>query len=143
MMSDTTKTTWIAKSVNGTLDWGSDFNVVRLRSWLERNPNKVLKLTPVKEYRSGQQNNYYWLYLDIISNETGNDPIELHEFFKRKLLPRKKVSIKGKKKDHEFERETSTTELSKIDFGEYLDKICQITEVPLPDPKEAGYIVDY
>ena len=135
-MSDTTKTTWIAKSVNGTLDWGSEFNLARLRQWLKEHPNKLLKLEPLKEYRTGSQNNLYWLYIDIIANETGNDSIDLHLFFKSKLLPRKKIIIRGKKTAHEFERETSTTELSKLEFGEYMDKISQLVEIPIPDPKE-------
>ena len=137
------QTTFIIQSKDGQIDWGSPFNEARFREWLRLHPGKRLRIQPIKEYRTGSQNNYYWLYLDIISMETGNDASELHEFFKRTLLPAKKVRITGKKKIHEFERETSTTELTKTEFGEYLDKICALVGVPLPDPKEAGYITNY
>ena len=30
------------------------------------------------------------------------------------------------------------TELSKVDFGEYLDKICALNNASLPDPEAAG-----
>jgi hypothetical protein len=38
---------------------------------------------------------------------------------------------------------SSTTTLSKIDFGEYLDKIAAETGIPLPDPEAAGYISNH
>jgi hypothetical protein len=34
----------------------------------------------------------------------------------------------------------STTELNKQDFSDYLDRICALTEIELPDPELAGYL---
>ena len=92
-----------------------------------------------KNQRSLSQNNYYWLYLGIIEDETGNLADDLHEFFKRKFLRPVTKKILGE----EIKLPASTTNLGKHDFGEYLDKICAMTNVPLPDPEAAGYITNH
>ena len=79
------------------------------------------------------QNNLYWLFLTVIQRETGNNAGDLHEYFKRELLQPKfiKVMIKGK----EIERKipASTTELSKTEFIDYMDRISALTEIAIPD----------
>ena len=93
-----------------------------------------------KSTRSLSQNNLYWHYLSVIEAETGNTAEELHEYFRRTLLPAKFITIEIDGKNKEIKIPRSTTELSKIEFGEYLDKICAETNVPIPNPVEAGYI---
>lgn len=95
---------------------------------------KVDKLT-----RSLSQNAYYWVYLGVIADETGDNADDLHEFFKRKLLPPRFITVLGT----EVKIPASTTDLDKMAFGEYLDQICALTNVPLPDPQAAGYISNY
>ena len=41
--------------------------------------------------RSNLQNNYYWLCLNLISQETGNEANDLHRIFKARFLPRKSI----------------------------------------------------
>lgn len=115
-------------------------NSAILKRFIERNQGKWVDIIPRNPKRSLTQNAYYWVYLNVISEETGNDIDDLHEFFKHKYLPFKTITIKGKKGEHTFKRITSTSELSKNDFGEYLDKICAATGIPLPDPQAAGYL---
>lgn len=79
--------------------------------------------------RSSEQNRFYWLYLRIIAEETGDDSVSLHEYFKRVYLPPKIIKARGK----EIKIPASTTELDKIDFGSYLAKIERDTGVPSPD----------
>ncbi len=86
--------------------------------------------------RTLSQNNYYHLYLDIVADETGDDHNSLHEYFKRLFLPPRKLKVLGK----EILIPSSTTDLSKLDFSEYLDRIAALVEIPLPDPEAAGYI---
>jgi hypothetical protein len=86
--------------------------------------------------RSGQQNSFYWLYLGVIATETGDNADDLHEFFKRKLLPPQFITVRGE----EIKIPASTTDLNKADFGEYMEKICALTGVPIPDPEAAGFI---
>ena len=92
-----------------------------------------------KDQRSLSRNSYYWLYLETIENETGNLADDLHEYFKRKFLrPVIKTILK-----EEIKLPASTKNLDKHSFGEYLDKICALTGVPLPDPENAGYTTNY
>lgn len=125
--------------INKGLDFGSEFNESRWQDFLKQNEGKWVRIEREEPKRTLSQNAYYWIYLEVISRETGNSPEDLHEFFKARFLPKKIIKIKGKKNTHEFTRTISTAKLNKLDFGEYLDKICSETEIPLPDPAEAGY----
>lgn len=130
---------WLLKATpDGGMDFGSDLNRARLKEHLKEHAGKTYRLEYVQPKRSLSQNNYYWLYLGIIARETGDHEKALHEFFKQEFLPKKAVSIMGKARTIT----KSTTSLSKVEMGEYLDKICAMTNVPLPDPEEAGYITN-
>jgi len=134
---------FLVKINNNEIDFGSEFNAMRWREFKRENEGKWLRIEKPVSLRSKRQNSYYWAYLEIISHETGNLAEDLHEFFREKLLPKKFVVIHGKKGDYEIEKRKSTTELSKLEFGEYLDKICAVTEIALPDPSQLeGYISD-
>lgn len=98
----------------------------------------IITVEEEKLVRTNNQNNYYWLYLNVIAEETGNLPDLLHRLFKKKFLKPKIEVVLGE----ELVVEPSTKSLSKTEFGEYLDKICALTAVPLPDPEAAGYIKD-
>lgn len=104
------------------------------REWLNylmANEGKklVVEIDLEKGKRTLAQNDFYWLYLGVIERETGNNATDLHELFKRKFLPPIPKKILG----IEFKLPASTTNLNKIEFGEYLEKICAITGVPIPD----------
>lgn len=99
----------------------------------------VVEIDRRKNKRSLTQNSFYWLYLTIIADETGEIQDDLHEYFKRKFLPPIEKKILGQV----VRLPGSTTDLSKFDFGEYLDKICAMTNVPIPDPEDAGYISNH
>jgi hypothetical protein len=109
---------------------------VRLVEWARVHDGAQIAIEEIKHTRSLSQNSYYWLYLDVIARETGDNADDLHEFFKRKLLPPVFKTIRGE----EIKLPASTTDLNKNDFTEYLDKICALTNVPLPDPQAAGYL---
>lgn len=98
--------------------------------FLEQNNGKklVMEIEIDKARRSLDQNAFYWLYLGVIEKETGNTATDLHELFKRKFLPPIPKKILGT----EFKIPASTTTLNKAEFGEYLDKICSLTNVPIP-----------
>lgn len=102
--------------------------------YLEQNDGKklVVEIEVEKSRRSLDQNAFYWLYIGVIEKETGNLAYDLHELFKRKFLPPIPKKILG----IEFKLPASTTELTKVEFGEYLDKIAAFTEIPIPVIKD-------
>lgn len=122
--------------------WKSPEHHIRWKQFVQDNNGKTVRIELPKSTRSHSQNNYYWFYLGVIERETGNNADDLHHFFKEKLLPKREVVVKGKNQ-HSIMVPRSTTSLSKVEFGEYLDKIAAITNVPLPNPEEAGFITNY
>ena len=81
----------------------------------------------VSTTRSNPQNKYYFgVVVDMISEETGNEPEETHELLKLKFL-----KPMGK---------ANTTQLSTQEFKIYLEKIqiwaIQTLNLNIPDPNE-------
>lgn len=105
-------------------------------TWLHLNDGKRVVIEEDKSERSNQQNRYYWTYLAVIERQTGDNADDLHEFFKRKLLPPIFKTIRGEN----IKLPASTTDLNVTDFADYLTKISILTEIPLPDPVSAGYL---
>ncbi|MFM2394179.1 MAG: hypothetical protein RLZZ546_2161 [Bacteroidota bacterium] len=128
--------TFILIAKEGKLSSGTEFNKNRLIEELRQNEGKQYRLEKIKAKRSMLQNNLYWHYLGVIEQETGNESTDLHSYFRDKFIPPKFVRIKGK----EHRVSGSTTRLNKVQFGEYMEKICAETGVPIPDPKLVGYL---
>jgi hypothetical protein len=125
----------------GGLKWKSETHFALWKQFVQQHNGKVVRVELPKLERTNTQNNYYWLYLDVIAKETGDYPQALHEFFKREFLPPRTIKVHINGKEIERKIPASTTSLSKIEFGEYLDRICALTNVPLPDPQAAGYLM--
>lgn len=121
--------TFNAKIINGKMDFGSDYNEQRFQIFLNNNNGKELHLEILETKRSKSQNSFYWLYLKAIERELGQDSKECHEYFRRIFLPPVYKTVFGK----EIRLPNSTTNLTKYEFGEYLEKICAETGVPIPD----------
>ena len=90
-----------------------------------------------KKQRSKAFNRYYWLYLKIVRQDTGQGETddELHEMFKRLFLEPKEITSFGKT----IRIPGSTTDLDNIGFDEYIKKIEELTGVPAPNPDEYYY----
>ncbi len=106
--------------------------------YIEKFEGIEVVLTVKKFYagRSVKQNNYYWLCLTHISNETGHDPEELHCTFKSWFL----IDNSGK-----FPVVRSTTKLKTFEFMDYMEKIARrMSEVniELPNPEEWNQLYD-
>jgi hypothetical protein len=97
------------------------------------NGKKVqVTVKPYRARRSEQQNAYYWgAVLKVISDHTGYDCEDLHNHFKAHFLKRHVGNLTSFR---------STTELNKVEFGEYLDKIIRFAserlDVRVPTPDE-------
>jgi hypothetical protein len=125
-----------AKSEKGHLVFS---NKKALQDFLHSVEGKQLAVSIGKErgIRSDNQHRYYWAYLRIIANETGHTEDELHQLFKRLFLRPNIIKVLGR----EIKVPATTKELSKIEFGEYLDRICAEVNIPLPDPKDISNII--
>lgn len=132
------QTTFLATAKDGKLDWGSETNEARLRQWLKDHDGKALRLQPIQSKRSLNQNALYWMYLEMVSRETGDDANSLHEYFRRTLIPPKFITVVGKT----IQIPESTTELSKVEFGEYMERISALTGVPVPDTETYHKFMD-
>lgn len=117
----------------GLIEWT---NKALLHQFLLENEGKeyYAKIGKVKGIRSLNQNALYWVYIELIASETGHNADELHKLFKGLFLPKKEIEWNGKK----YMMSGSTANLSKAEFGIYMDKICAETNIPIPDPKLAS-----
>ena len=106
-------------------------NKARFLAHLERSdfskPKKVT-IEPWVRHRSTNQNAYYHgVVLKEIALETGHDADELHEFFKRRFLPCRTIEVAGQVID----APPSTTDLSTIEFRDYIDRIAAFAATEL------------
>lgn len=106
-------------------------------SYIEKLPEGKkykVSVTLHRDRRSLSQNSLYWLWLNCISAETGNDVDALHDYFKDRFLSRK-VEIFG----DECSVGTSTTKLNTAEFTAFLDKVQQFAAgegIILPNPED-------
>ena len=114
--------------------------------WLESKPDWIYKVQEHKETRSQAQNRLYWMWLhDLVKcfDEKGIfiTTDDLHEWLREKLIeayPHKNTftwELKMKRK--------STTQLTKKEFNEYIDKVekylWQVFEIAHPLPTDIFY----
>lgn len=99
-------------------------NILALSKFLGANEayKGLYKVTIEKsvEKRSPDQNAYLWgVVYKTISDYNGDTLEDLHDYFVRHLLPPKFIKVMGK----ETKIPSSTTELNKVEFGEYIERI--------------------
>lgn len=91
-----------------------------------------------KKDRTKSQNSLMWMWLGIISNDTGESPENLHEVFKLRFLGTEKIQSMG----YSIEIPKSTTKLTTQEFTDYLDKIEGLAlsiDIRLPHPQDLYY----
>lgn len=116
---------------------GIKFNFPKLQEYIMSLPvgNYWLEIKKAKSQRTLYQNAWYWgAILPLIAETYGHTPYELHEIFKRMFLEPRFIKYKGK----EIKIPGSTAKLSKIEFGEYVEKIraeCSQDGITIPEPK--------
>jgi hypothetical protein len=94
-----------------------------------------LTVSKVRKPRSNQENAYYWaVIIEILRNELGYTPDEMHEALKWKFL-----------KIHEGKIPTvrSTSDLSTVEFEAYMTQIREWASIDMniyiPEPNEVNY----
>lgn len=88
-----------------------------------------LTVTSHRGKRTTQQNKYYWHYLGMIHEETGNDVDDLHTLFKGLFLSKGITEVFGEK----VRKVQSTTELNIVEFSDYIRNIEVKTGILAPD----------
>lgn len=103
----------------------------------------IVSIDKKKEVRSLPQNRLYFMWLNCISHETGNEVKDLHKYFTEYYLPRETIRIF----DKVTERPISTTKLSTAEFTIYLDKIETFASselgIVLPHPEDLYFAEFY
>lgn len=89
-----------------------------------RDKNGMYIAKPYQNIRNNPQNAKYWVLLNWVSNESGNDADYLHEMMKKQYLSKKKLVKIGKKRRYVTKIE-STTRLSTKAFSEYFARVEQ------------------
>lgn len=134
-LNTTTKTQTFAGVIE--IKDGKNTLVYNAPQYLQHQLNKfkegdkiTVYLTNERPKRTVSQNNYYWgVYLPLIARETGELDIDsLHNLFKGKFLTKAIVEVLGEK----VRITKSTTDLSTVDFGEYISAIENLTQVTAP-----------
>lgn len=123
---------FIVSIKEGRIAFSTDYQKALFNQFIAQFEGKDVWLTvdPKMPKRSDRQNRYYWLYLNVIAQETGHDPEDIHEWAKGKFLSVEIIELFGDR----VRRKKSSTDLGKIEFGEYISKIEQDTGILAPDP---------
>jgi hypothetical protein len=91
-----------------------------------------------RRVRSLSQNKLYYLWLNCISDETGNQVEDMHEFFKDRFIPWSSREVFGV----ELKIHATTTNLDTKEFTDYLEKIRMFAldqGIYLPNPNDHGW----
>jgi hypothetical protein len=119
-----------------------DRAISRLKTYIINKNKYILTFGEIKEKRTLDQNKLYWVWLNCIEMETGNDKDELHEYFKDKLLPKMRLEMF----DDTYERR-STKNLDTAMFSEYLERIKEFARdklnIRLLSPEEKEFEAFY
>lgn len=99
----------------------------------------LVTLAPYRKRRSLSQNSLMWCWLDQVadhvSQHTGMDADDIHEFFKHKFLQPKIIEVAG-----ETVECRTTTKLTTLEMTKYMDRIYAFVTselgVLLPLPQE-------
>lgn len=105
-------------------------------------PVMSVTIEPYKKKRSTDSNSLYWLWVNIISKDTGYTPNELHDMLRSKFLPIVERTIKIKGKQIELTELTSTTSLNSKEFKDYMVEVEMLAislNIKLPYPEELIY----
>lgn len=122
------------------IDFSKDRDKLKLFETLKmlKKQAYVVTIEKKKEKRSLNANAYYWVLMSILEKETGQDQDSLHDYFKTKFLPKRKVVFKQTGEENEVQG--STAELDSFNFFEYVDKVrafaIQELDIYLPNPNE-------
>lgn len=104
---------------------------------LSADPVMCVEVKPYKNIRSQAQNRLYWMYLNVLSNYTGDTPDELHEQLKTRILGVVTKEREGPNGPIQLVEPRSTSSLTTLEFTTYLraiEALAMNLGVTLPRP---------
>jgi hypothetical protein len=116
----------------GSTIWG---DIKEVKNFIKKLPtgNYMIKICPYVENRTIHQNKFYWKLIELIANEIGYEPDEMHEVYKYKYLKKTMEDSNG----NLVKGVGSTRKLNVQEFTEYIEKIKKhaITKLDLKLPE--------
>jgi hypothetical protein len=106
--------------------------------YLENNDDKTVFIQIERETGVRSRNQNSWLWAGVykpIADATGHSENEIHEIMKRKFIKPQAVTWRGQ----EIKMPGSTTELDKIEFSDYVERIrAEVAPlgITIPDPHD-------
>lgn len=91
----------------------------KIKTFLKRQELVTVSISRPVKHRSDNQNRYYWAVLSDLAKQTGHSSDQLHEWFKDAFAPRKFMTVGSEIR----ELPKSTSELTKEEFQEYVDRV--------------------
>jgi hypothetical protein len=112
------------------------FNKDLLTKFLSSHAGETLDII-VRKKRTGQQNKYFWVAMQIVGDELGFSKEVAHDIFCKIFLTEEEVS---EKTGEAFTRIKGTRELSKLEMMKFIDQIiiycADELHIVLPEPGE-------
>ena len=106
------------KIINGKIVFDDRAKFLNDVALFDDNIKIVIEVKEAKDIRTNAQNRLWWKWIEIISDETGNDKQELHSILKYKFLLKEEI-IDGEL--HQGLK--STTTLTKEEFGKLTKEV--------------------
>ena len=105
---------------------------------------KWLKIEPIPEKKTLNQNNYLWLIFTVIGQDTGNESKDIYEMYLDKFPVYKEIEIHGETKNirislSQFTKEQTTVFIEKV----IIDASQEGFIIPDPKDKEALEAYNY
>lgn len=125
--------TFVGTAINGVVKYDMPENYRRWVVTLD-GQRVVTETRKFRKNRTDAQNKYWWkIIIGILSDHTGMEPEEIHDYIKRKFLPVRSVKF-------EIASGRSTTRLTTIEFVDLIERVqrwaSQELQCYLPDPNE-------
>ena len=102
-----------------------------LRSHTKEGDIISIIVTAKRPKRSQSQNNFFFMYLDLVSLSCGHTVEELHKWVKQEILGQGITEVFGEKV--RMVGETSNLNIS--EFVEMMNRAEELTGIPIPDPE--------
>lgn len=91
---------------------------------------KWLKIEPIPETKTINQNNYIWLVFTVIADDTGNTPQDIYEYYLEKYPLYKEITVSGNPANIRL----SLSKLDKDQTSWFIDRI-------VTDARSEGYVI--